>query len=501
MKTAYIRQTAVNMDKMQRKHDEQMNTLEEYCEQKAEKLENELAQTKEELAAANATIEEQKATIEEQNAKIQILADDNERMKRILSNDSSNSSLPPSSGGPGKPANRYNGRVPSKKKRGAQKGHVGKNMSKAELEKKIARGDITCKEVAIGKPSTNWITRYRVDIETRTVATKYIIYADANGKYSIPDEIRADVTYGPGICALISLLYSEGVVSNDRIHSIVNSMTGNVLNMATGTVYGICRRFSGYCAEECRKIENNLLNGEVIMTDSTPVNNNEKQVNIRNFSNPYNVLYVLSRKKSLEVFKSMSVFQKFTGTFVHDHETAIYHFGMFHGECNVHLMRYLRKNTQETGNSWSCSMSAFLCGLNQARKDRIKEQKSCFSEIQLQRYEQRFDEIMTLAKEQNKHTRGTIAYKEEKRLINRILKYRENHLLFLYDFRVPFDNNMSERDLRKCKNRQKMAGGFRSEDGISMFCSIMSVVETLKRRKMNILEGIANLFADKVSLA
>ena len=33
-----------------------------------------------------------------------------------------------------------------------------------------------------------------------------------------------------------------------------------------------------------------------------------------------------------------------------------------------------------------------------------------------------------------------------------------NHLLFLHDFRVPFDDNMSERDLRKVKNRQKMAG-------------------------------------------
>ena len=34
-----------------------------------------------------------------------------------------------------------------------------------------------------------------------------------------------------------------------------------------------------------------------------------------------------------------------------------------------------------------------------------------------------------------------------------------NHLLFLHDFRVPLDDNMSERDLRKVKNRQKMVGG------------------------------------------
>ena len=57
------------------------------------------------------------------------------------------------------------------------------------------------------------------------------------------------------------------------------------------------------------------------------------------------------------------------------------------------------------------------------------------------------------------------ATKEETSLLNRLKKYKRNHLLFLHDFNVPFDNNMSERDLRKCKNRQKMSGGFRTEAG------------------------------------
>ncbi|MEY8322623.1 hypothetical protein AALB47_01745 [Lachnospiraceae bacterium 54-11] len=65
-----------------------------------------------------------------------------------------------------------------------------------------------------------------------------------------------------------------------------------------------------------------------------------------------------------------------------------------------------------------------------------------------------------------------------------------NHLLFLHDFEVPFDDNMSERDLRKAKNRQKMAGGFRKESGQEMYCNILTVIETLKRRNMPILENI-----------
>ena len=40
-------------------------------------------------------------------------------------------------------------------------------------------------------------------------------------------------------------------------------------------------------------------------------------------------------------------------------------------------------------------------------------------------------------------------------MLNRLEKYMHNHLLFLHDFRVPLDDNMSERDLIKVKNWQK----------------------------------------------
>ena len=67
---------------------------------------------------------------------------------------------------------------------------------------------------------------------------------------------------------------------------------------------------------------------------------------------------------------------------------------------------------------------------------------------------------MTTRQHSIKGTRGRLAKKEEKALLNRLVKYKANHLLFLYDFRVHYSNNMSEKDLRMCKNRDKMAGGF-----------------------------------------
>ena len=82
----------------------------------------------------------------------------------------------------------------------------------------------------------------------------------------------------------------------------------------------------------------------------------------------------------------------------------------------------------------------------------------------------------------------------EKRYTDCLEKYRENHLLFIKRFEVPFDNNISERDLRKVKNRQKMAGGFRKKQGQEMYYRILSIVETLKRRKMNLMENIKRIF-------
>jgi len=75
-------------------------------------------------------------------------------------------------------------------------------------------------------------------------------------------------------------------------------------------------------------------------------------------------------------------------------------------------------------------------------------------------------------------------------LLNRLEKYKKNHLLFLHDFKVPYSNNMSEKDLRICKNREKMAGGSRTEEGWQMYCDIMSAIETVKRKKLNIFQSI-----------
>lgn len=444
------------------------------------------------LKQKNAVLTEKCVKLENENT---LLRNDNERMKRILNNDSSNSSTPPSKDEHTKPANTYNSRKPTSRKPGAQKGHKGAGLSKAGVEEKIRRGIYEHHVEEIGTPGRSYITRYRLDLDIKTVATEIRIYADEAGKYQVPAGLKGDVTYGRSIKAIAAFLYSEGVVANDRICTFLNSLSGDSLDISEGSIYHFCKDFSDRCGGVCSIIENDLLNSPEICTDATAVSTNGKQTYIRNFSNEKCVLYCSGGKKNLETLGSFPILSRYTGILTHDHETALYHFGTGHGECNVHLGRYLCKNTEETSNRWSHDMEMFLKGLNHARNERKRHGAAAFSMEQLERFSLRYDELVAQGYKANKGTRGRLAKKEEKTLLNRLVKYKENHLLFLSDFRVHYSNNMSEKDLRICKNREKMAGGFRKASGREMYCRIISFIETVKRRGLNIYRSIMALMA------
>ena len=82
----------------------------------------------------------------------------------------------------------------------------------------------------------------------------------------------------------------------------------------------------------------------------------------------------------------------------------------------------------------------FLAGMNAARKNLIEQGSSSFSEDALKKYFARYDELGAFGYRQNEKTSNRLAKKEEKTLLNRLVKYKANHLLFLKDFRVPFDD-------------------------------------------------------------
>ena len=333
-----------------------------------------------------------------------------------------------------------------------------------------------------------------IDLRVQPVIREIRIYKDVDGKYPIPEKYRSEVVYGPTVRALAVDLYSEGIMSNDRIAAFLNDASEGCLELSEGSVYEFCRKFSDLSGTEIEKLEEHLTNQPVVATDATTVSLNGKQSYIRNISDEKTVVYYGMEKKTKEALGEIPFFNSYAGTLLHDHETALYQYGTDHAECNVHILRYLKKNTEETGNQWSKELSDLLCEMNRERKKQKEEGKSCFSEEKRQEYEKRYAACLEKGIEENHCTKHKYAKREEKTLLARLEKYRENHLLFLKRFELPFDNNMSERDLRKVKNRQKMAGGFRKEKGQKMYCRILSIVETLKRRKMNLMAHIKQIF-------
>ena len=76
-------------------------------------------------------------------------------------------------------------------------------------------------------------------------------------------------------------------------------------------------------------------------------------------------------------------------------------------------------------------------------------------------------------------------------------KYQNEHLRFLSDFRVPFTNNLAERDLRMIKVKEKISGTFMSFKGGEIFCRIRSYISTLKKSNVAVLQGLRSALEGK----
>jgi len=206
------------------------------------------------------------------------------------------------------------------------------------------------------------------------------------------------------------------------------------------------------------------------------------------------VLYTANQTKGTKAIEEDNVLPQFVGTLIHDHNTVNYNYGTGNGECNVHIIRYLCANYENTHHCWSEEMIDFLLSLKRSKQLAISFGLSCFEKDELERHKMRYDEIIAEGSNVLKETKSRFYQKEERRLLSRLKKYRNNHLLFAIDFKVPFDNNLSERDLRMLKTKGKVSGCFRSLNGAKTFANLMSVVKTAIKQSVSPHVAIRGVF-------
>ena len=215
--------------------------------------------------------------------------------------------------------------------------------------------------------------------------------------------------------------------------------------------------------------------------------------------------YMLHQKRGRVAMDAMEIIPNYNGILVHDHWTPYNKYtNSAHSYCNAHILRELNGITQKDNVKWSEDMHRLLTNMNIAIHKAKDNAKKALTNAQIQKYTLNYEKIIKSAEsyypppnDTLEKARGRPKQEKGKNLLDRLSKYQIEHLRFLNDFRVPFTNNLAERDLRMIKVKEKISGSFASFKGGEIFCRVRSYISTLKKNNISVLQGLRDALAGK----
>lgn len=461
---------------------------------------------KKEITSLNENIKELKQQNELKDKKIEELLNEIDRLKNQINKNSSNSSKPSRTDivAPKKKtgANLYNYRIKSDKKPGGQLGHNGSNLSKSLVETLIKEGKLKVKTIyhkIYGDKNKTPLVRYRLGIETNAYAEKHIFEYSDNVTEKLPRDFYTEVTYDTSIKSLSIELGAYNVISYDRLSDFFSVITNGVINISNGTLVNFLKEFSKKCQPTIDNLKQQLLNSKLLYTDETTTKYEKSLMYIRNYSRENIVLYKSHENKGHKAIKEDNILTNYFGGIMGDHDTTLYSYGNYNYECNIHIGRYLEELIQNIKSiTWAKKMKDLILKMNKARNILINNGELSFSIDKISDFKNQYDEILEISLKENQTIRSSFYKDKSDKLYRRMKRFKEDHLKFIDDFSVPFDNNLSERDLRVFKIKTKVSGGFRSLNGAECYVDALSIIKTSLKRNINPFDSIKQIFNNQV---
>ena len=460
------------------------------------------------LLGENRSLRERVGELESEIARKDALI---EHLSARLSRGPENSSLPPSS----EPNRKRipNSREKTGRRPGGQPRHPGhaRRMPEPDVEVPLEPESECCPRCGCGMVATGNTREHSVtDVEVRTRTTAYVSSeraCPACGKTAwdpFPRGAENEANYGPGIKAAIAYLVGACNVSGANARGFVSAITGGAVDVSAGSVPNFMRQFAKLGEGDLQAAFDAVATAPMIGSDATFTRSEGRRSYVYIFHGGGAAVFRASDAKGHAGIKGSPLEEAPDATVVSDHDTTYHSYGGRHAECNAHILRYLKGVTQnEPEQAWAEDMSSLLKLANDTAKKARAAGAGALDPGVVAKFGSCYKAILESALE-GYMASGATGWKyppEGVRLARRMLRHADKHLLFLRDLSVPFENNGSERLLRKAKGKLKQSGGFRStENGEQPYCDFLTIVETAKMRGIEPYRAVHATFAGEGGL-